>query len=106
MPISPLYVGATHRSLSITWLRDDATPVDLTASSITMRFSSDTGVPAAFTGTGVVAITAPTLGQFTYTFAIADLATAGNYHVQFVADYGSSRKEFSDAIPFFILADL
>lgn len=58
MPIANAIKGAKHTGQSITWLRDDGTPVPLTGSTITARIKSlPSGTPAASDGTFALAPT-------------------------------------------------
>lgn len=105
MSFTPLYVGETHKLLSLTWTDDANVAVDLTSASITVRFKGMGGA-ATFTGAGTVNITNAAAGKFTYTFNASDVAAAGNYQLQFKANYGGSDNLFSDPLGLDILAAL
>jgi hypothetical protein len=101
MAFSPLYVGATHMVLQVTWKDDAGLPIDLTGATINMRYKGDayTGADGAShqspnTGT----ITNAALGQFTFQPAAADLAVAGTYQWQFIATYIDTTVLKSDPI--------
>ena len=103
MAITPFYVGQTHVKLSLTWQDDSGTAVDLTGATVTCRFLPVHG--AGFAGTGTVNVTNAAGGVFTYAFSAGDVATAGDYTLQFKAVYGDSTVNFADPLGLSILAD-
>lgn len=105
MPISPLYVNQLHRPISVTWLDDSNTALNLSGATLTVRFAGVAG-SQSFTGAGSFSVTNATAGQFTYTLASTDVATPGSWQLQFVATYSDTTKQFSDPIPLEVLADL
>lgn len=105
MSASPLYVGETHKPLSVTWLDDSSTALNLTNATLSVRFSG-VGTSTSFAGAGSFTITSAVAGQFTYTFASTDVANPGTWQLQFLATYGDGTKQFSDPFPLEVLADL
>lgn len=105
MPATPLYVGETHRPLSVTFLDDSNTALSLLTATLSVRFGG-IGTSQSFTGAGTFLITNAASGLFTYTFASTDVATPGSWQLQFIATYGDGSKQFSDPVPLEILADL
>jgi hypothetical protein len=105
LPASPLYVNETHRPLSVTFLDDSNTALNLTTATLSVRFGG-VGTSVSFTGAGTFNITNATAGLFTYTFAAGDVANPGSWNLQFIATYGDGTKQFSDPVPLEILADL
>lgn len=93
MAITPLIVGTTHTKISSTWTDDTGAAIDLTGATITLVFNNGA---SDRTGTGTTAFIASTAGTFTYTFSVADAATAANYTCQFKAVFGDSTVLFSD----------
>ena len=81
--------GAKRPSQIITWTDTSGNVLDLTGATITAIVKNlDTGVAVA--SDGVFAITDATAGKFRWAYSTADVATAGNYQVQFTAAYGSA----------------
>lgn len=105
MSFSPLYVGETHKPLSVTWLDDSNTALNLTGATLSVRFSG-VGTSTSFAGGGSFSITSSVGGQFTYTFVSADVAAPGTWQLQFLATYGDGSKQYSDPLPLEVLADL
>lgn len=105
MPLSPLYVGETHRPLSVTWLDDSNVALDLTGATLSVRFAGQGG-SLSFAGTGTFNVTSASTGQFTYTLAGTDVATPGTWQLQFTATYVDSTKEMSDPVPLEVLPTL
>ena len=105
MSASPLYVGETHKPLSVTWLDDSNNALNLTGATLTVRFGG-VGSSTSFVGAGSFSITSPSAGQFTYTFAGTDVAAPGSWQLQFKATYLDTTFQLSDPFPLEILADL
>lgn len=105
MAASPLFVGETHKPLSVTWLDDLNTALNLSTATLSVRFGG-VGSSASFTGTGTFNVTNAASGLFTYTFSAADVAAAGTWQLQFLATYSDTTKQFSDPVPLEILAAL
>lgn len=98
MAIGPLYVGQTHKPLSVTWLDDSNVALNLTTAALSVRFGG-IGSSTSFLGTGTFNVTSNVLGTFTYTFSALDVAKAGNWQLQFIATYGDGTQQFSDPVP-------
>jgi hypothetical protein len=105
MPVTPLFVGETHKPLSVTFLDDSGAALNLTGATLSVRFSGVSG-SASFLGGGSFSITNAAAGLFTYTLVAGDVATPGTWQLQFKATYGDATVSFSDPIPLEVLADL
>ena len=103
MPITPLFVGDTHRPISVTWLDDLMAPVNLTGATLTVRFGG-VATSATFTGTGTFSVLSAVAGTFTYTLSSADVAAPGTWRLQFVATFGDGSKVLADPIDLEVLA--
>ena len=78
---------AIHTAQTITWTRGDGTAQNLTGATITGTIrNARTG--ATQTIAGSLSLVTPASGIFTWTYAAADVANAGEYQVQFAASYG------------------
>ena len=89
MALSNAVEGARHTAQRIVWADGDGDPLNLTGATITARIKDlDTGAARAATGTMEV-VTAEA-GLFSWVYSSADVATAGAYHVQFVATFGAA----------------
>ncbi len=87
--LQPAVQGATHTGQAVTWKRIDGTPQDLTGATISGRMRSARGVNApAAAMVSTFTPTVPASGQFLWTYAPADVVTAGVFVVQFTANYG------------------
>lgn len=86
--------GSTHTGQQITWQADDGTAKDLTGAALsgTIR-NMTTGVERSIAGT--LALVTAASGIFTWAYGTADVAAAGDFQVQFKADYGSSIVDYS-----------
>lgn len=105
MALSPLYVGETHPTWSLTWLVDGGSALNITGATLTgvlQNVKGGTDVTLA----GTFTITSGSAGTFTYAPVAADLATAGSYQLQIKAVFGDSTVEYSDPVPVQILAVL
>lgn len=88
----PNVQGARRRGKLLTWKDEDGTPVDLTGAIITaIIINQRSGVAVASDGT--FTLVTPLSGIFTWAFGVQDVATAGDYRVQFTATYADSRVE-------------
>lgn len=92
-----LYVGETHQTYTFTW-QAGGVAVDLTGATITARFESATNSGVTFAGTGTTTVTSATTGVLTYKFAAQDVATAGEYDMQFKAVFGDGSVEYSPLV--------
>ena len=89
MALSNAVAGARHTSQRITWTDGDGDPLNLIGATLTGRIKSqDGGAAAAIAGT--LTIVDGAAGIFDWTYGTTDVATAGAYHVQFTATYGST----------------
>ena len=80
--------GARLPGRQLTWSRSDGTAEDLTGATITARMQNKaTGVASDVTGTLTVIDAAN--GVFTWALSAADVATVGDFDLQFTASYGS-----------------
>ena len=81
--------GATHTGQLITWSRSDGTAQDLTGATLTGTITNVvSGVTVSIAGTLTIVTAAS--GIFSWTYAAADVTTAGQYRVQFTATYSGS----------------
>jgi hypothetical protein len=78
--------NSRHTGLSLTWLAGSAAK-DLTGATLTGTITDASGNTRAITGT--LNIVNPTAGTFTWAFSTIDVATVGNFTVQFTATYSS-----------------
>jgi hypothetical protein len=86
MALAAAVQGATRPSQVITWTRADGTAEDLTGATITGTIKDSAGTVRAITGT--LTVTTAASGVFTWAYSSADVATDGNYTVQFTAAFG------------------
>ena len=95
MALSNAVAGARHTSQRITWTDGDGDPLNLIGATLTGRIKSqDGGAAAAITGT--LTIVDGEAGIFDWAYGATDVATAGAYHVQFVATYGAAPNTTTD----------
>ena len=81
--------GARHTGQTIVWTRSDGTPQDLTGATLSGTLKPRGGTSRAIAG--VLAGVAPlTNGAFTWSYAVADVAAAGEIEVQFKAVYADT----------------
>lgn len=97
----PIVIGSTRVPLAVTWKRKDGSIPNLSGATITARFGNTAGV-GGFLGTGTVSAVDLPNGKFNYKFASADFTAitatgAGDWYVQFKADYGGPDPEISIA---------
>ena len=86
MALAAAVAGATRPSQLITWSRADGNPETLTDATLSGRIRDrETGVTRAIAGTLTTVDGAG--GVFRWNYAPGDVATAGNYDVQFVAAF-------------------
>ena len=80
--------GGLRPPQSITWQREDGTAEDLTGATLTGYIRDrTTGTERAIAGT--LSVTDGSTGAFRWDFAEADVADAGNFDVQFTAEFES-----------------
>ena len=104
MALTPLYVGETHITWSLTWLDDSGAGINLTGSTVSgvlKTLGATTVADVVLSGT--FTLTTPASGLFTYAPVANDLATAADYQIQFKATYGDGTKLFSDPVALKIL---
>lgn len=89
MALANAVAGATRPSQVITWQREDGNPEILTGATLTGKlYNKRTGVTQAIAGD--LSVTDAANGVFTWDYDAADVATAGEYSVQFTAAFGAS----------------
>ena len=103
MAISPIPQGQTHVKLSLTWKDDSNAVVDLTGATVTCRISAVPGGTGA-AGAGTVTVTGAAAGTLTYAFDATDVATSGDYEIQFKAVYGDGTILYSDPLYYVVTA--
>ena len=89
MALSNAVQGATHTAQQITWADADGDPLNLTGATVTARLL-DLATGQARAVTGALEVVDAEAGLFSWTYGAADVATAGAYHVQFVATFGAA----------------
>lgn len=86
MALDSAVQGANRPSQTVTWLRSDGDPQDLTSADMTGFIrNKKTGDTRPIGGT--VTVTSGTAGVFVWTYGTADLVSAGDFEVQFVATF-------------------
>jgi len=89
MALAAAVQGALRPEQQITWTDADGDAVDLTGATITARIRNlSSGVSADSTGSFAPIDAAN--GVFVWSYSSADVATAGQFIVQFTAAYGSA----------------
>lgn len=92
--LSNAIVGARHVAPAITWKLSDGSKLDLTAATITGNYQKQDSA----TATGITGTLTPdadqvtNTGLFTWTYSAADVDTAGDYIVQFIATFTNAAK--------------
>ncbi len=88
MALAAAVQGALRPEQQITWTDADGDAVDLTGATITARIRNLlSGVTVNSTGSFTVVDAAN--GIFIWSYSSADVATAGQFAVQFTASYGT-----------------
>lgn len=88
MALARAIQGARNTPQRITWRDGDGDPQNLTGATLTGRIlNRQTGQATAIDG--VLTPTDPTAGVFVWQYGANDVATPGDYEVQFVATYGA-----------------
>jgi len=106
MALSSAVQGATHTAQRITWKDGEGDLQDLTGATITAT-KRDRRTSAATAVTGAMAVVAPaTGGIFTWTYSAADVLTAGDFYVQFIATYGDTTKDKTIIEPWTVLESI
>jgi hypothetical protein len=93
MALQSAIEGATHTGQTITWERSDGTAHDLTGATLSGTIRDREGTEWAIDG--LLTITSPIEGQFTWAYGTGDVAAAGHYEVQFKATYGDGKFDLS-----------
>lgn len=88
MALSDAVKNARHTPQIITWLDTDGDPLILTGAVITGRIK-DTTTDVSRDMDGEFEVTDGDIGEFSWTYGPNDVGTAGHFHVQFTADFGS-----------------
>lgn len=88
MGLASAIQNAKRPSQVITWTRDDGTAEDLSGATITGFIKNSAGTVRAIDGT--LTLTTPASGIFTWAYGDNDVATAGEFTVQFNAAFGSA----------------
>jgi hypothetical protein len=95
MALEDAVQNARHTGQTITWLRNNGTPVDLTGSTLTGHIRSQlNGETRDITGTLTISAI-PTSGVFVWAYSAADIATDGIFDVQFYATFPDTEKDTS-----------
>ena len=89
MPLSNAVQGARHTAQRIVWADGDDDPLNLTGETITARLL-DLATGQARAATGTLEVLDAEAGLFSWVYGVEDVATAGAYHVQFVATFGAT----------------
>jgi hypothetical protein len=94
MALANAVQNARHTGQTITWLRDDGTPVDLTDATLTGHIRSQlNGATRDITGTLTIVTAAS--GIFMWAYSVADVATDGIFDVQIYATFPDTLKDTS-----------
>jgi hypothetical protein len=97
MPLANAIQYARKRSQTITWTDEDGTAINLTGATLRAikwdRNENETSV------TGTLTLVTAASGIFTWAYSEYDVATAGTFMVQFIANYPGSLAELSYRTP-------
>ncbi len=89
MALPEAVAGATRPTPIITWSRADGAPENLTSATLTGKiYDPHTDVARAIVG--VLTVTDGPNGVFAWALHADDVATAGEFEVQFTATFGSA----------------
>ena len=94
MALAKAVQNARHSGQTITWLKDNGAPVDLTGATITARIRSNASGTVEDSD-GIFSLASATDGQFSWAYGLYDVAVAGDYEVQFKAAYGDGKYDLS-----------
>lgn len=89
MGLAAAVQGARRPSQTVTWTDEDGTPLDLSGATITARIRN-VAASSATASDGVFTVVTAASGIFRWDYSAADVATAGQYEVQFTATFGSA----------------
>ena len=89
MALANAVQAARHTAQRIVWADSDGDPLNLTGATVTARLLDlSTGTARAVTGT--LTVLEAEAGVFSWAYGTEDVATAGQFNVQFVATFGST----------------
>lgn len=88
MALASAVATATRPSQVITWTDDSGAALNLTGATITGKIRDRAKTVRSITGT--LNVTDAVGGIFTWVYSAADVATAGEFTVQFTAAFGSA----------------
>lgn len=86
MALSAAVQGARRPSQTITWADNDGTPLDLSGATITARIRNTTTDQTTPSDGAFTVVTAAS-GIFRWDYSTADVATSGEFEVQFTATF-------------------
>jgi len=86
MALAAAVQGARRPSQTITWTDDNGAPLDLSGAVITARIRNTTSNQTAASDGTFTVVTAAS-GIFRWDYSPADVATAGDFEVQFTATF-------------------
>lgn len=89
MTLAAAVQGARRPSQTITWTDENGTPLDLSGATITARIRNSTSNQTAASDGTFTVVTAAS-GIFRWDYSATDVATAGDFEVQFTATFGSA----------------
>lgn len=105
MALASAIVGALRPSQVITWLRGDDTPEVLTGATLTGKIRDTAGGVRNIAGT--LTVTDGANGAFRWDYHADDVASAGNYTVQFTATFGTNPTPAKTIVsPWYVLESL
>jgi hypothetical protein len=103
MALQTAVVGARHTGQQITWTRTDGTAQNLSGATLTGTIKDvTTGVVTSIAG--ALSIVTAASGIFSWAYAAGDVDAAGEFEVQFKADYGGGLYDLSFAEPWLVVA--
>jgi hypothetical protein len=88
MALPDAVAGAKRPSVQITWTDENGVALDLSGATLTARIQ-DVNTGTIRTADGVFTLVDASNGVFRWDYGTTDVATAGNYRVQFNAAFGS-----------------
>lgn len=91
MALADAIQNARYAAQQITWTDADGNGVDLTGATVTGFIQDANGRIQAIDGT--LALVTAASGIFSWTYGSNDVATPGDYLVQFVATYGGGQTD-------------
>lgn len=89
MSLPDAIAGGRRPSLLVTWYQEGTTtPENLTGATLTGKIRRGVGSGTTESITGTLTVTDAEAGVFRWDFSAADVATVGNFEVQFTATFG------------------